>query len=505
MKNILKRHSVRVVMILLVLTALICGLAGQVAAADQFTSLHTVQGTVTGIATDKLSFTIQNGNQTPVVIKVTLSTWYLVIPLAGANSNENGQNGQTGSQNNDKNKQSHGQDLKGLRIPGNWRSDLGWLEIFRAAGTFSDIQLGDKITASINTDGTARQVLIIKAPAMQQARGTISAITASTVSIATSGGASLILLSNADTKVSIKGYFVPQVGQNVIAVYNRNTLIAQTITIQSNQAPVPLPSATLASITVTPAAPANLPVGSTLHFTAMATYSNGSVVNVTPTASWASSNTTVAMVAAGSASGLTAGTTAISASLWGVTSPAVTLTVIPAITLTSIAVTPATPANLQVGLTQPFIATATYSDGTMANITSSSTWVSSNTTVATVSAGIASGLTPGNTLITASRSGVTSPGVALTVVPTTLSSVTVTPAAPASLHIGATLQLTATGSYSNGTSANISSSVIWLSSNTTIAAVSNLGLVLGISSGSANITTVTSGITSTPVLLTVIP
>jgi hypothetical protein len=102
----------------------------------------------------------------------------------------------------------------------------------------------------------------------------------------------------------------------------------------------------------------------------------------------------------------------------------VTFTPTSALALTSIAVTPASPANLAVGATQQFTATGTYADNSTANVTSQVTWASSNTGTATISAaGLATGVAAGTTNITASLSGVTSPVVGLTVVgPPTVSS-----------------------------------------------------------------------------------
>ena len=78
----------------------------------------------------------------------------------------------------------------------------------------------------------------------------------------------------------------------------------------------------------------------------------------------------------------------------------------PTKTLSSIAVTPASPAHLKVGATQQFTATGTYSDGTNNNVTASATWSSSNTTVATISntsgsQGLATAAALGSTTITA--------------------------------------------------------------------------------------------------------
>ena len=75
-------------------------------------------------------------------------------------------------------------------------------------------------------------------------------------------------------------------------------------------------------------------------------------------------------------------------------------------TLSSIAVTPATPA-VAVGATQQFVATGTYSDGTSQNLTSQATWASSSVSTATISAaGLATGVASGATSISATLGAV---------------------------------------------------------------------------------------------------
>ena len=70
----------------------------------------------------------------------------------------------------------------------------------------------------------------------------------------------------------------------------------------------------------------------------------------------------------------------------------------------------------------------------------------------------------------------------------TLTSLTVSPQTP-TVAVGGTLQLTATGGYDDGSSKDISSSVIWLSETPTAATVSqNGGLLTGVTAGSAVIT-----------------
>ena len=66
-----------------------------------------------------------------------------------------------------------------------------------------------------------------------------------------------------------------------------------------------------------------------------------------------------------------------------------------------------------------------------------------------------------------------------------------------------TLQLDATGTYSDGTTPDVSSLVVWGSSNPTVASVSN-STVTGLNAGTTNITANLDGVTSPPVAITVI-
>jgi hypothetical protein len=69
----------------------------------------------------------------------------------------------------------------------------------------------------------------------------------------------------------------------------------------------------------------------------------------------------------------------------------------------------------------------------------------------------------------------------------TLVSIAVSPS-PASVPLGTTLQLTATGSYSDGTNQNLTSSATWNSSASGTASVNNAGVATGISIGNATVT-----------------
>ena len=154
--------------------------------------------------------------------------------------------------------------------------------------------------------------------------------------------------------------------------------------------------------------------------------------------------------------------------------------------LLSIAVTPATP-SVAKGLTQQLTATGTFSDTSTADLTGSVTWTSSTPSVATLNAaGLAQSVAVGSTTITAT-SGSVSGSATLTVTAAVLESFVIAPSSPRS-GIGLTRQLTATGTYSDGTTANVTSLANWTSSAPTVATVGGqTGLTTGVSLGSTNI------------------
>jgi hypothetical protein len=263
-------------------------------------------------------------------------------------------------------------------------------------------------------------------------------------------------------------------------------------------------TATLVSISVTPYSPANLAVGSTQKFIATGIYSDGTTPSITSQVTWTSSNSSIASITSGSATGIAVGSTSITASQSGITSPAVTLTVITSSSaLSSIAVTPVFPTDLGLGATLQLAAIGTYSDGSAADITSKVTWTSSNTAVAAIFAnGSVTAEGSGTANITATLSKVTSPSVKLTV--KAVSAILIAPSAsPHNLNVGGTQQFTAIGTYSDGSSADISSQVMWLSSNTQVAAIYANGIATAIASGTANITATLGGVTSPATTLAV--
>jgi hypothetical protein len=92
--------------------------------------------------------------------------------------------------------------------------------------------------------------------------------------------------------------------------------------------------------------------------------------------------------------------------------------------------------------------------------------------------------------------------------PATLTSIAVTPSAPSAQTLSNTLQFTATGTYSDGSTSNITASVTWGSSSTAVATINASGLATSAGGGSTTITATLSGVTGstvftvTPAMLT---
>jgi hypothetical protein len=169
-----------------------------------------------------------------------------------------------------------------------------------------------------------------------------------------------------------------------------------------------------------------------------------------------------------------------------------------AATLVSVAVTPANP-SIPFGTTQQFVATGTYSDSSTRDLTTSATWSSSGTSVASISTGgLATGVAAGSTTITAT-SGVISGSTTLAVTAANLVSIAVTPTNP-SITVGATQQFTATGRYSDNSTINLTVSVTWSSSVTSTASISTGGLATGVAAGSTTISATSGTITGTTTL-----
>jgi uncharacterized protein YjdB len=251
--------------------------------------------------------------------------------------------------------------------------------------------------------------------------------------------------------------------------------------------------AVLLSIAVTPANP-GVPKGESKQLAAVGTYSDNSNQDLTSQVTWASDTTAVATITAGGlAHALATGTSTISAKLGAITGATV-LTVTPA-ALISIAVTPSN-STIVKQTTEQFAATGTFSDDSTQDLTDRVTWASDTTAVATITAaGLATALSAGSSNISATLGGIEGSTV-LSVIPAPLSSITVAPEDP-SVPKGKTEPFTATGHFDDGSSQDITSQVLWTSTNSAVASVSNAagsrGQAKALNTGTSTITATLDG------------
>jgi 6-phosphogluconolactonase (cycloisomerase 2 family) len=166
-------------------------------------------------------------------------------------------------------------------------------------------------------------------------------------------------------------------------------------------------------------------------------------------------------------------------------------------TLRYITITPSGP-TIVVGTPEAFTATGYYSNGSVTpNINAS--WSSSSTSTATINgtSGVATGVAPGTTTITATAIGISGTTI-LTVVPAT--SLTVTPATSTISVTGSTntQQFDAVANYTGG-SMDVTAFATWTATNTSVAtfSTSTAGLATGVAAGTTTVTAALSGVSGT--------
>lgn len=244
-------------------------------------------------------------------------------------------------------------------------------------------------------------------------------------------------------------------------------------------------AAVLQSITVAPFT--NVPVGVQVQYTATGSYSDGSSRDLTSLAVWSSTDDVVASISnaegsKGLATAHSVGATAIAATVDGITG-ATGLGVTAAV-LQSIQVTPVDP-SIPVGMQRRFTAVGTYSDASQQDLTAEVTWTSSDVTRVTVSnasgfEGTATAHALGQAAVTASMPGTAISGTStVTVTAAVLQALTVTPAdqtVPGAHFV----VYAATGSFSDGSTLDLTSAVTWRSSKGLVAIISNMPLAKGV-------------------------
>lgn len=157
----------------------------------------------------------------------------------------------------------------------------------------------------------------------------------------------------------------------------------------------------------------------------------------------------------------------------------------PPLALVSIAVTPADPVML-LGTVAQFTATGKFSDGSVKDITGSVTWASSISAVASITGGgLASASALGSSTVSATSGSVVGNTTA-DVRNAVLSSITIRPANRKIAQL-TSQQFQAIGTYTDGSTHNVTGQVSWGSSNSSVATISRGGRAKGLAPGTTTI------------------
>jgi hypothetical protein len=269
-------------------------------------------------------------------------------------------------------------------------------------------------------------------------------------------------------------------------------------------------NATLSSIAVAPAS-ASIAAGRKVTLTATGTFSDGTKQDLTTLVSWTSTDYATATVSnaratAGIVQTLKAGDVTIVAAFMsraGQCALKVTAAEPDHIVITA-------PAKIANGTTAALLAKLVYSDGTDSAITATATWTSGTPTVATMSTtagaeGRITGVGTGSTVVTVVK-GALSAEVTLTVTNATLNTLVITPALPR-VAKSASLQLIATGTFSDTSTQDLTIQSVWTAAPTGIVsfstAVGSEGKITGVAVGTTQVSAATGGKTATAVTVTV--
>lgn len=238
----------------------------------------------------------------------------------------------------------------------------------------------------------------------------------------------------------------------------------------SDTGQVTVTEALLESVVISPKT-SSVAAGVSQQYELLANFSDGNQITVTGSASWQTDNSAVAQITTndGLADTYTAGTVTVTGAYDGFSDSA-QLTVTEAV-ITRLQVTPTT-AEVPAGTEGQFVATAFYSNGDNAIVTTTSLWQSDDTSVVKVNAiggnaGQAKAIDEGSTTVTARYQGQTA-STDITVTTAQLTDIQVTPDF-IETFAGDEITYTAIGLYSNGNSTVITDFVTWNSSRPDVA------------------------------------
>jgi hypothetical protein len=235
-----------------------------------------------------------------------------------------------------------------------------------------------------------------------------------------------------------------------------------------------------------------IPVGEQASLIAVGYYSNGSNAVISNDVSWTSSNISAITISGTSASAIGSGSANITASLEG-KSTLVSLNSFSA-TMVSVEVNYQN-LNLPGDGEASLVVSGVYDNGQSVDITSASTFVSNDLSVATVSsAGIVSAVGAGSTTIEVDY-GAFNKIISTQITSNTIDSIQVSPIVGSKAR-GGEQQFFVTANLSDGSSLDITASATWDTGNSAIISINNSGLGSLVSAGATSVVATYQGQTS---------
>src|SRR5260221_6604642 len=247
---------------------------------------------------------------------------------------------------------------------------------------------------------------------------------------------------------------------------------AATVTAASGSlsatASLTVTAATLTSIGVSPA-DASIAAGTEQQLAATGVFSDYTVQDLTAQVTWSSSPASVASVSpSGLVSAASTGTAIVSAALSGISGS--TALIVTTATLTGIEVSPVS-ATLAAGTSTPLSVAGLFSDLTVQDMTASASWTSSAPAIAIVDGPNAVGVAAGSAILTASVGGFTA-STSVSVTAAALAALSIS-GASGTLQKGLNRQLSASGTFSDGSTQDLTAQIVWSSSDGAVVTVSN--------------------------------
>jgi hypothetical protein len=264
-------------------------------------------------------------------------------------------------------------------------------------------------------------------------------------------------------------------------------------------------AARLTSLALTPKAP-KVAKGLTQAFTATAGFSDGTSQDVTASATWSAKDVVgtgiVLLSSKGVATAKNIGQASITARYK--TFSATTTLQVTAATLSTLKISPLKP-TVSVSDALTFSAQGTFSDGSVQDVTAVADWGVTDLVgsgVASISGSTVVADAVGQATVSAFYQGVEADTI-LTVAAVTLTSLAISPLDPA-VKKGSSQQFAATGTYSNGTTQDLTAMVTWTTTDIApavgVATINKLGLATANQAGKARVTASYPGFSATTTL-----